>query len=338
MSEQSQQRLLIQAGALKTNVLTNAAAQQGELKVLPKKLEIPVSGSILQLDTVKLLKQAGELLKHLTEGGAVTPDDIYGLEPVIHWSKDGSGYLRTVRLYHSPLAVDWPHQSIFPGLTIVLGETGAGKTEFIRGRLGTDVIVRFGEPYEDVDMEHRVLHTSSFESTIQAALLLALTGANVAIDSLRLLVYSLEGAAMEGGMVAGLFDVVTALNNTFANFGVGAVVALNPMMADETKISRLQQRLAASCSGSILLSKGQIIESSLRMVGGRGGFMQETETESRFTRFGDVDSTGPVETRTMLMHRGSELPERLGHAYGELPNEDSDLDEDHPRPGVNFTL
>lgn len=172
-------------------------------------------------------------------------------------------------LIHWP-SVAWPVVDIAPGLVIAMGDTGSGKTTFIDKSANVDFIVRFGEPLEAVDYETRVIPASSFFHAVQSSVILSILGFHVAVDSLRALVYGLDGAAMEGGIIAAIFDAMTQLNNVLADMGVTVIMAVNPMLSDSSKMDRLAQRLAASVAGLVhLRGPGAKAEQTFRLTNGR---------------------------------------------------------------------
>jgi hypothetical protein len=163
--------------------------------------------------------------------------------------------------------IEWPVEKILPGITIVLGGRGAGKTSYLLNEKELDVLIRLNEPMEHVDANPEVYQATSVTNAISVALYLSLMGLRVAIDSFKSLVYGIEGAALSGGMSAGVFDFMTTVNNLVANFGAHFVVTVNPM--DSDRVAKTYDMLAASVTGIVLIENYHDTSSTYRLIDGR---------------------------------------------------------------------
>jgi hypothetical protein len=182
--------------------------------------------------------------------------------------------------------MDWPVNKILPGITIVLGGRGAGKTTYLLDEQELDVLIRLNEPMEHVDSNPEVYQATSVTNAISVALFLSMIGLRVAIDSFKSLVYGIEGAALSGGMSAGVFDFMTTVNNLVANFGTHFVVTVNPM--DSDRVDKTYDMLAASVTGIILLKNYREVGSTFRLTDGRvanqstGEFAEALEAQDSY--------------------------------------------------------
>jgi hypothetical protein len=159
----------------------------------------------------------------------------------------------------------WPHPGVLPGITVMLGDRGAGKTTYLLDKMSLDVLIRLNEPTEHVDFATNVISAVSVTNAITTAIFLSAMGMNVAIDSFKSLVYSLKGPALPGGMSSGVFDLMTTVNNLVANFGSHFVVTLNPMSTDVDKIHRTYDLLAASATGAMFIQSFKVTSSTFRL-------------------------------------------------------------------------
>lgn len=179
--------------------------------------------------------------------------------------------------------------AVRPGVIVVIGETGAGKTTYLRS-LGLQTILRFSEPYEDIDDEGNVQSFDSFESLLNAAIVQSSKGL-IALDSIRRLVYELGGTTMTGGVSSSLFTLLTDLNNLFAHAGVVVYVSVNPMTGDEDQAGTLARRLAASVSGVVHLSRTRVVFKTFRLEKGRGTGEADSTSEAPIRASGSLLGT-----------------------------------------------
>lgn len=316
------ERVVIDSAKVTAEQVEAAKDRLALLGEIPVDQAVSINGALFTVEVEKLTGHLRSIIEHIQKGGIVTVGDLWEAAPEL-LTPAAKRYASKLLPSFTPSTLltgaQWPVPGIFPGIVTIVGDTGAGKTEYIDKKLGATAIVRFGEPIELVDADPRVVPARTAGEAISIGILLDCFGHRVAIDSLRKLVYSLDGAAMEGGIVAALFDVVTALNNVVSSSGAVLMAAFNPMMADESKIGRLHQRLAASCSGSILVANGSVEDSLLRTTRGRVSISRHREAgyidrvdESLGEQFREG---GSGDMLNMLVHKENPIPERIGVAY-----------------------
>lgn len=153
-----------------------------------------------------------------------------------------------------------------PGIHVILGDTGAGKTVHIYREVKPDVLIRFGEPLEYVDAQDYVVQALTPQDALAAAARIAAGGRTVAIDSMRLVMYGLDGPAMSGGISTAMFEALTRMNNFVASFGGLVYLAINPMVDDIAVLPRLHTRIAATVAGATWINEYQIAAATYRSV------------------------------------------------------------------------
>lgn len=295
---------------------------------------IVIAGRLFDVDYAMLAAAVNEVLDVLATGTDVSVGQLRGTSPFLRLVTDKDA-VRAQPLHpsyqalldHGPL--QWPEKDVLPGIIVALGDTGSGKTTYLLKDSGVDVIIRYGEPYEAVDRAPNTVPALSVVEAISMAFLLSALGWRVAIDSLRTLVYGLEGNAMEGGMVASLFDLLTQLNNLAAEAGFVIHVAINPMLADMSKADRLFKRVAASVSGAVHIVDGSVRERTFRLASGRSwGQVERPDNEVGFV--------GPANPGPNVSKLGDAvIRDSVAAAY----NSPFDYDEaDSPRPVATFNL
>lgn len=152
----------------------------------------------------------------------------------------------------------WAFEKQIPGLTLVLGDTGSGKTTVIKNHLRPDIIVRWGEPSQGMDIGEALCGTvqaCSLEGALSTAIAYSCLGLPVAIDSLRHMLHNSGGAAVKGGFSGRIFSLLTAINNLCASLSLRIVAAVNPMADDEALTLNLYKRLSSSTAGAVLLKR-----------------------------------------------------------------------------------
>lgn len=228
-----------------------------------------IRGSLLQAEPTALAKA---LLLSTELGFSLSQHDysLVGYSDIIQVVdkvQPGKNPVPTVPLTVSPS--DWPVEKALPGAYLVVGERGSGKTYYVRNTSGADVVIRFGEPFEDIDLADNVIGVSTLPEALSLAILFGLHGYTTAVDSLRSIVYGFGGAAMEGGVSAEVFTLITAVSNMFTTYGCSVMLVVNPMSGDDEKLVRLYERLASSASGAVLLIDRAIQMSDYRLADGR---------------------------------------------------------------------
>jgi hypothetical protein len=215
----------------------------------------------------------------------------------------------------------WPKTDILPGLSVVIGRRGSGKTTYLREEMKLDVLIRLNEPMEHVDAADEVYQATSVTNAVTVAVVLSVLGQTVAIDSFKSLVYGIEGAAMTGGMSSGVFDFMTTVNNIVANFGVHIMATVNPM--DPNRVDAIFDMLAASVTGAVYIENYRVKSATYRLSTGRvideGRNWDDDFSDSRQT-------IGP--------NRPVDLPEEIEQT-GTTPRVfRSDIDDEDSKPRV----
>lgn len=171
------------------------------------------------------------------------------------------------------LALDGKNSLSFPpGVTILMGRTGAGKSKLALGHLAAmnrDVLyVRFGEPLDRYfnlaagiygDTGEAGIALASFEVDVAQWLADALLRARspgrayraVIVDSLRYLVYGPGGNTGRGGVNMTLFTDLSFLDTVAARAGLSVILVMNPLAVDDADYNRLLDIAAASVAGTI---------------------------------------------------------------------------------------
>lgn len=175
-----------------------------------------------------------------------------------------------------------------PGLTIVTGTTGKGKTTFVTevqkrftAMSGECYLIKIDEPVEGSTTDHRLLQTtmlnnSDFYSTnnvaqpsspgqsaetlvtdIDEALALATAAgaftnnSMMIIDSLRGVLFETSGPAGSKGIVMPFFSKLTRISNALAAAGVSVIATVNPMDDDVDFVRAFNMKLSASVAAYI---------------------------------------------------------------------------------------
>lgn len=232
----------------------------------------------------------------------------------------------------------WPSKGIMPGITVVIGESRSGKTTLIRG-LGVDMAIRIAEPMELDDFNDHTFGVNHYLAAFGLVLAGAVSGRHVSLDSLRGMMYNLEGNTLEGGVSAGLFELLTTLNNLVAATGANVVMAVNPMTGDETKLATLLKRVEASVAGIIHVSNGAVALSAYRTEDGR---RVSDQGPDKFSQGQPAFSSEGVETghsslmlnvRAMGGDSGTKMDISAARVFST-----ADVDDDEAQPRVFPTL
>lgn len=161
----------------------------------------------------------------------------------------------------------WPTQDHMPGLHLVVGGTGAGKSSYLASQDLT-LVIRWGEPAERFDVEGATHAVSDLNEALAVAFVMARAGYRPAIDSFRNLVFGIESAAGEGGISTALYSAMTAINNVCSRLGIVVMVVVNPM-ATEAKAELVYNNMAASVAGMTVLMDGAVSKQTVRTLSGR---------------------------------------------------------------------
>jgi hypothetical protein len=245
---------------------------------------------------------------------------------------------------------NWPSEAIFPGVIALIGDRFAGKTYHIRHHMNDDAkgnhrpidaVIRVGEPLEQIDLDENAYHVGDIVDAFSLAIVLGALGWTVAIDSIRKLVYSLDGSAMEGGVIAVLFDLMTDMNNVVSLFSANIVIAINPMMGDDAKIERFYERMAASCCGAILMMDQHVASHTYRGFGGRiNTNLKFAEHDPRVVSDREGSHIDPDSFKKPDWMKENDLAEYLTDPSDDYKTGLTDEDDDTQgeRQGVDFRL
>nr|QYF49785.1 MAG: hypothetical protein 2 [Jiangsu sediment cysto-like virus 9] len=301
-----------------------------------------VGETLFELNVSELVKTVNEVRELVSEDGShlvIRPEQIRAacrenpfFTKVKNSSQDGHHAMRSFIDYGGEIpSFSWPRKDVVPGLFVVMGDTGSGKTTHVVGSLRPHVMIRYSEPLESVDYnvgyDGYVFSASDLGETVGTALLLALFGTKVAIDGLRPLIYSGGGGAAKGGMSANLFDSLTSINNVFAVLATNVVATMNPMLPDPDEAHRLQVRVAASVAGSTHMVGDEAVSTTWRKPHGR---VFEGRGRSEHPSLGSpssADSRPGVETFNLGSHDGTESLDRNIAIRDPAPGDGQDGDD-----------
>lgn len=197
----------------------------------------------------------------------------------------------------------WPYADGVSGMLLIMGATESGKTYHALNTLDPDLAVRVGEPPErrwDDTNVRAVVHPSSIGDAVAIAIAFAAAGVSVSLDSLRLMMRELPGAAAKGGVSASFETALTAINNLFVIAGVTIACVLNPLDADSETTQTYFRNAASSIMGVVMLENKAVVKETYRGA------------EDRTTV--DFRDNGPREKTVSDQHRNLTLPQ--GHLSG----------------------
>jgi len=227
-----------------------------------------------------------------------------------------------------PTLRSWPVAEVFPGLVIMMGVTGSGKSVQLNDKLKPDVLIRWGEPYEMYDAQENAIHPSNADEVIAMALVFGALGLRVAIDSLRTLVFKLKGPASTGGIITTFYSLLTDLSNLFNQFDAAVVAIVNPMVQNDMVDFVYQQSIACT-AGGILCADGAIEKSTYRKRTGRVFLGTDASQDSV------VVSEYPMPKPINIGELDDPLPARIASFRGDRMEDD---DRGAVRTANNFDL
>lgn len=270
--------------SLNPDALADALERLGSVM---KDQVLTINRTRLVFDHDALTENVATLLRHLGHGSggrSFTVQDLWDLKPVFRTlvrPKTTSAKAAAAAALHDDPVMEaiaaeihwgpqpWPIRDIYPGVVAVIGDLYSGKTFTMNETLGTEIIVRYGEPFEDVDLQVNAVPARSFTEVLTISSTLAFMGYRVGIDSLRNLVLGLEGAAQEGAVVGMIYVLLTNLNNVFANIGATVLVGVNPMLGEEAKMARLVGRAGSAIAGALWMDNQRCRAYTFRLQDGR---------------------------------------------------------------------
>lgn len=155
-----------------------------------------------------------------------------------------------------------------PGLTVITGATGSGKSSFVRAlqtAMKEQVDVRrllVVEPHDDGD---EILNVQSYTSA-DSALVAAVVGEYskkakqlpclYVLDSLRAPLFETSGSAGSKGISMPFFAQITRVSNCLAKAGISVLATVNPMDEDPVYVASFNKKLSASLPAFIQLNAG----------------------------------------------------------------------------------
>lgn len=227
--------------------------------------------------------------------GTNLPDVAVKLARTYAFKRSRSGQLLTVvaespleDTFFHPMLSNWAqrptrvaltskhHLDLPPGVTIVLGRAGTGKSALTLGRMtlgeGNEHVcyIRHGEPVDPFFLAASPIVAPSTTDEAANGVYLSLTepwlahklsqllldgpaaGIEVVIiDSLRYLVFGASGATGKGGVNLSLFTDLSALDVAAAAAGLAVVVVVNPMTDDPAGYEFMREAAVGSVAAVI---------------------------------------------------------------------------------------
>lgn len=160
-----------------------------------------------------------------------------------------------------------------PGVTIIMGRAGSGKTKLALGRMATGdaaSYIRFGEP---LDKYFAVSQAAGVALFAQSEVALANVIANflfadethvLIVDSLRYLMFGGSGATGKGGVNMTLFSDLSFLDTVAATRGKSLVIVINPMTDSAEAYSQLLEVAAGSVAAIVDVQRVDSVRFSSR--------------------------------------------------------------------------
>jgi hypothetical protein len=271
-------------------------------------------------NSIKSTVSESDILEFLTDCANVFSNGTLLTKSLFDWSpgknRDYHGNNVPSRYGHK---VHWPYPDGMSGITIIIGGSGAGKSEYMWQVLQPDVVIRYGEAYETWDRQPNVVHANSIITAIELAIGYSLLGLTVGIDSLRYAAYTIEGPAGPKGIISTLFTMLTDLSNLVAVSGANIPVIFNPMVSDEA-MDILYDNGGGSCAGVVQVKDRVAIRGLMRTYKGREDISNSKADNSAFSPLQKLDDQGHGSTfdtykghneTIRISHRDSNPPERL---------------------------
>lgn len=155
-----------------------------------------------------------------------------------------------------------------PGLTVITGSTGSGKSSFVRAlqdAMAGQVDVRrllVVEPHDDGDEILSVPSYTNADSALVAAVIGEYSTSAKRIpclyvlDSLRAPLFETSGSAGSKGISMPFFAQITRVSNCLAKAGISIIATINPMDDDPGYVAAFNKKLSASLPAFIQLNSG----------------------------------------------------------------------------------
>lgn len=159
-----------------------------------------------------------------------------------------------------------------PGLTVVTGSTGSGKSTFVRvlreAMAGVVDVRRLlvVEPHDDGDEIVNVPSYTNADSALVAAVIGEYAQQRSAkkrglpvlyvLDSLRAPLFETSGSAGSKGISMPFFAQLTRVSNCLAKAGISILATVNPMDDDPAYVSSFNRKLSASLPALIQINSG----------------------------------------------------------------------------------
>lgn len=145
-----------------------------------------------------------------------------------------------------------PWHKLPPGLCIVSGPTMAGKTRFLSALASDVALLRLQvcEPFDTPESVSSVVDFDNADSALVAAIVAQRRDPTLipAIDSLRSVLFEMQGSATSKGMTARFFTQLTRVSNGLAAAGHTVLATINPMNPEADFVREFLDRLSAATS------------------------------------------------------------------------------------------
>lgn len=300
------------------------------VKVVERLFSLLNSDDMPDSDVIPFLKELW------AEGWDVAGDYSALLVPMAKGANILEDALFTVQM-RAPTGVDWDGKLFCSGLMVLAGNKGAGKTYYLSQVMKLDVLIRWGETPEPVDLQPNVIFARSMVDAIGLMIVLAAMGLRAGLDSLRAMAYGLKGPAAAKGLSTRLFLELTNISTILSNVRAVAVATLNPLI-EEDAMPLLVDAVAGSTMGVVYLKdQGTVVSEEYRGMKGR---VIGTGTGADATSIIDavaarrpgtdiaMDVVPVTEDRAALIRQAG------GHVYDTL----SEISDDDLRQGTHFVL
>jgi len=212
---------------------------------------------------------------------------------------------------------------LYPGVTVIMGKAGSGKTLTAYDRIFRSLIAKYGkafahytkifEPGESERFDAGSTSEPVFEAEFAATLahhLLSDTTRVYIVDSFRYLFYgSGSGATGKGGVNMSLFMDLTHLDTVARKLGKTLVILVNPMTDDDTAFDFYVEAAVGAVSSVLIMKAYNEARFSSRDSENRS-FFNIKITESPFVKSSAQDVIKPQRAPTEQTDKVSNLFDR----------------------------